>query len=280
VFHRGCDTFFSVTSCRVCAEEAIVSHTGTLLGHCEVTYFRCPVCEFWFTEEPYWLDEAYTHIVEGVDTRLVERNLSVARELGVLLPRLFPNGPYVDWASGSGLLVRLMRDAGFEFYWEDKYAANLLAREYDWGDRAQGQTLNATFVSAVEVLEHTPDPLEFFRCVLAETGAQAIYFTECLHDGTSYDPDWWYLLPHSGQHISFYSSKTLQTMADILGLSLQSVGTSHLVTTQPLPPNALRRALRSSRILTHLARIPGRMSLTRSSLAWHVSDLRRSRTNA
>jgi hypothetical protein len=268
-----------VVTCRVCAEEALISHQGTVLGHCQVTYFRCPACEFWFTEEPYWLDEAYTHIVEGVDTRLVERNLSVARELGVLLPRLFPTGPYVDWASGCGLLVRLMRDAGFEFYWEDKYAENFLAREYDWSKRAD-QNLHATCVSAIEVLEHTPDPLEFLRSILAQTGTPAIFFTECLHDGTSYDPGWWYLLPHSGQHISFYSLKTLQTIADRLGLSLQSVGSSHLITKEPLPPHALRRSLRSSRVITYLTRVPARMSITRSSLAWHVSDVRRSRVGS
>ena len=261
-----------MTQCRVCGAEARVAHKGIVLGRHDVTYYRCPSCEFWCTEDPYWLDEAYFAISQEIDEGLVQRNLTVARELGVLIPRLFPQGPYVDWASGCGLLVRLMRDAGFDFYWEDKYTVNVFAREFTWADATRSDAQGATFVSAIEVLEHTPDPLEFLRGVLAETGTAAIFFTELLHDGTSYDPNWWYLLPDSGQHISFYSAKTLQTMADILGLSLQSSGTSHLLTTKPLRQGELGRALRSSSVLTYLSRVPGRMSLSRASLAWHVGQ--------
>jgi hypothetical protein len=266
-----------VTNCRVCATEAIVSHHGKVLVHHDVTYYRCPACEFWFTEEPYWLDQAYFEIIKEVDQGLVQRNISIARQLGALLPRLFPKGPYVDWASGCGLLVRLMRDAGFEFYWDDKYAQNVLAREYSWDDDLRAHLPPVTFVSAIEVLEHTPEPLEFIRGVFERTGTSAVFFTECLHDGTSYDPDWWYLLPDSGQHVSFYSAKTLQTMADILGLSLQSWGTYHLLTTQPLPPKALRRALKTSQVITYLTKYPARLSASRSSLGWHVSKVRRAR---
>ncbi len=263
-----------VADCRVCGTEAVVTHRGKLLARHEVTYYRCPECEFWFTEEPYWLDEAYFHISHEIDEGLVQRNLTMARQLGVLLPRLFPEGPYVDWASGSGLLVRLMRDAGFEFYWQDKYADNVLAREFNW-DEASDRSRRAKFVSAIEVLEHTPYPMDFVRDVLDVTGAPAIFFTEHLHDGVSYDPSWWYLLPDSGQHISFYSAKTLQAMAGLLGLSVQSWGSNHVLTRDPLPEKALRRALRSSRAITYVSRTPGRMSVAPSSLAWHVATVRR-----
>jgi hypothetical protein len=266
-----------------------VTHKGTLLGTHEVTYYRCPACQFWCTEEPYWLDEAYTEAIDQVDQGLVQRNLTIARQLGVLLPRLFPQGPYVDWAGGIGLLVRLMRDAGFDYYWDDKYAHNVLAQGFSWhdhdhdpgpdstgtgNDQAGRPRGTAQFVSAIEVLEHTPEPLDFFRAVFDETGAPALFFTECLHDGTSYDPDWWYLLPDSGQHVSFFSAKTLQVIADILGLSLVSWDSSHLLSKDPVDPKVFRRAVRTSRLLTFVTRTPGRLSFTPSSLKWFVSHAR------
>jgi 2-polyprenyl-3-methyl-5-hydroxy-6-metoxy-1,4-benzoquinol methylase len=245
-----------------------------LLGQHEVTYYRCPACEFWFTEEPFWLDAAYIEAIDEVDQRLVQRNLGLARQLGVLLPRLFPEGPYVDWAGGIGLLVRLMRDAGFDYYWDDKYAANILAQGFSWHDNAPALGGEAKLVTAVEVLEHTPEPLAFLKTVLAETGAQAIFFTQCLHDGRSYDPNWWYLLPDSGQHISFFSEKTLRQLADMLGLSLSSVGTSHLLSKTPVNSRTFRRAMRISNLLTYVTRVPARMSFAPSSLSWQMTRAR------
>jgi hypothetical protein len=253
----------------------VVAQRGTLLGKHDVAYFRCPACEFWFTEEPYWLDEAYAEAIDASDMGLVQRNLTMARTLGMVLPRLYPTGPYVDWAGGCGLLVRLMRDAGFDFYWQDRYAHNLLAQGFEWETHQAQFGGKAPFVSAIEVLEHTPDPVGFVRDVFDSTGAQGMFFTECLHDGATYDPTWWYLLPEVGQHISFYSAKTLQTLAGVLGLSLLSSGDSHLLTKQPIEARRFRKALRGSKLVNVMTRVPGRLSMTPASMAWHASSIRR-----
>jgi hypothetical protein len=256
-----------VTSCRVCAGDAVHTHDGKLLGHLDVSYFRCPACEYWFTEDPYWLEEAYSHKISSNDEGLVQRNITIARQLGVLLPRLYPNGPYVDWAGGVGLLVRLMRDAGFDYYWDDAFAENLLADGFTWADNSGRLAGPATFVSAIEVLEHVPRPVEFFNDVFEKTGTKALFFTECLHDNT-FDPNWWYLLPDSGQHISFFSAKTLRTIADALGVILVSQGDSHLFSKDPIDQKRFSRAMRTSRTITYLTRTPARLSGAPSSLAW------------
>jgi len=77
---------------------------------------------------PYWLDEAYGDAISVLDTGLIQRNLHIAERLAPLLYFLFDHkAPYLDVAGGYGMLVRLMRDIGFDFYWSDKYCRNLFA---------------------------------------------------------------------------------------------------------------------------------------------------------
>ncbi|HEY3842940.1 MAG TPA: class I SAM-dependent methyltransferase [Acidimicrobiales bacterium] len=252
--------------CKVCDGPTEVTHKGLVLGRYEVTYSMCSVCEYWSTEEPYWLDEAYSDAIDSTDTGLVQRNLRLARQVGAMLPRLYPDGPYVDWAGGCGMFVRLMRDAGFDFYWQDRYAANLLARGFGWDGRGDGR--KATVVTAFEVLEHAPDPLAFFREMIEGTGADAFFFTETLHPGPPVDPEWWYLAPVTGQHISFYSSKTLETLARQLGLHLRSWDTLHLMTRRPVDALAYRRAVTSAQLASVLSRVPGLAVRTPPTLTW------------
>ena len=93
------------------------------------------------------------------------RNLYVAGVLRSILSQLFAAGVYVDWAGGHGVLVRLMRDAEFDFYWQDRYAQNLFARGFEWG--ADSGLQPATLATAIEVLEHAPDPVVLLEECLA-----------------------------------------------------------------------------------------------------------------
>jgi hypothetical protein len=221
--------------CKICGGSTRVTHRGTILTKYSVSYHLCADCEYWCTDEPFWLDEAYEQAITATDTGLVQRNITVARRLRAVLPRLFPTGPYVDWAGGHGMLVRLLRDAGFEVYWQDRYAENLMARGFDW------------VATAVEVLEHTPDPLGFFRECMAGSGAEAVIFTQILHAGGD-DPNWWYLSPVTGQHVSFFSAVTLARIADRLGMHVRSSSGLHVLSRSPVPTGRLRRALRVSRL--------------------------------
>ena len=231
--------------CKICGGPTRVTHRGIILTKHSVSYHLCTDCEYWCTDEPFWLEEAYAQAIAATDTGLVQRNITVARRLRAVLPRLFPTGPYVDWAGGHGLLVRILRDAGFDFYWQDRYAENLIARGFEWEDKSQGR--DATVVTAVEVLEHTPDPLGFFHECMAGSGAEAVIFTQILHAGGD-DPNWWYLSPVTGQHVSFFSAKTLTRIADRLGMHVQSSGGLHVVSCSPIPAGRLRRALRVSKL--------------------------------
>lgn len=218
-----------------------VTHQGLVLDRHRVDYYLCDTCEYWCTPEPHWLTEAYSEAISAADTGIVLRNTMVARDLAAVLGSMFGDGPFVDWAGGYGMLVRLMRDQGFDFYWHDPYADNLLARGFEWTGS------NSELVTAIEVLEHVTDPLAFIDECLAGAGADTIVFSQELHHGP--DPDWWYLTPATGQHISFFSVRTLRTMAERLGMSLHRTPRLHMLTRRDLPANRFARAVRWSRLL-------------------------------
>lgn len=230
--------------CPICRVQREKTHEALVLQYLPVNYWRCQSCDFWGTDEPTWLDEAYSSAIASTDTGLVSRNLVLARRVPPLLARMTAPGTanYVDWAGGYGLFVRLMRDRGFNFLWQDDYAENILAGPHVF--RKLEDTVSA--VTAFEVFEHVPDPLMFVQRVLRETNCQTLIFTTTLHDA-SYKTDWWYLSPETGQHISFYSLRTLTRLARELGLRLRSYGGLHMLTSGEISSLEYAFLVRTSR---------------------------------
>ena len=193
-----------------------MTHEALILGKYQASYFKCTTCEYWFISNPHWLPEAYTRAISTLDTGILERNVRISRTLVNLLPQLAPKGNYVDWAGGLGILTRLMRDKGFNYYWQDQYATNELSAGFEWNNQ-----LSIQLVSAFEVMEHIEDPLGFIRDVMSQTNADIFIFSQELHNGLT-DKTWFYFVPETGQHISFYSKKTLEALAVKLELYLMS----------------------------------------------------------
>jgi hypothetical protein len=138
-------------------------------------------------------------------------------------------GKYLDVAGGYGLLTRLMCDIGFDFYWADKYCENLLARGFESIKTLRPFTAIPTF----EVLEHIHDPLTFIKESLSESGTKTIIFSTEVYGGVPPRPDeWWYYSFNTGQHISFYQTKTLHYIADNMGLHFYTNGGIHMLTNK------------------------------------------------
>ena len=234
--------------CKVCGGSTTPTHTAAILKRYEVEYHLCTNCQYWFTDDAFWLDEAYSEAVSSMDTGTVSRNLYFHRSLAPTLVSLFGAGPYVDWAGGAGMLVRLMRDTGLDFYWQDAYAENVLAKGLEWDRRRNGRS--ALAVTAMEVLEHSPDPLPFVQEMLDGGGADTLIFSQELHHGP--DPTWWYLAPECGQHISFYSSRTIEEIGRRLGMQLHSARNLHMLTRRDIPKGKFARTLRLSRLAGRL----------------------------
>ena len=221
-----------MNTCPICTSAMRDVFTASLLKKYEVTYHQCKECGLLQTEEPYWLDEAYAEAIATADTGLVMRNFSLAAKLTTLLYLRFEKrGAYLDVAGGYGMLARLMRDYGFEYYWEDKYCQNLLARGFE-SDKSKKPFVALT---AFEVLEHVHEPLAFIREKLEHNGCRTLIFTTELYD--SVEPptnDWWYYAFNSGQHITFYQRKTFEKIAEILGLNFYTLHGLHILTDKKL----------------------------------------------
>jgi hypothetical protein len=125
-------------------------------------------------------------------------------------------GKYLDFGGGYGVLTRMMRDHGFDFYHYDKYAENLFAQGFDANLRE-----SYNLVSSFENFEHFVNPMEEIRNILNIT--DCLYFTTLLLPSPiPRVKNWWYYSVESGQHISFYSSKTLKYIADKFNMNLIS----------------------------------------------------------
>src|SRR6516164_9052625 len=95
--------------CPICSRRRRELFQAKLLRKYEVHYFLCETCGLIQTEQPYWLDEAYSRAIADADTGLVSRNLEIAKKLaGLLYFCLDPNAQYLEAAGGYGLLTRLM----------------------------------------------------------------------------------------------------------------------------------------------------------------------------
>jgi len=75
--------------CKICQRETEVFDRAKILSAYSVTYFRCKNCGFVQTEEPYWLDEAYSSAIADLDIGLVARNLYLSNAIGAILKLCF-----------------------------------------------------------------------------------------------------------------------------------------------------------------------------------------------
>ena len=227
-----------INHCPLCNSERKQVFNAVLLKKHTVDYYYCNSCGLLQTEEPYWLEEAYTEAIADADTGLVARNQGIARKLSALLYCcLDRHGHYIDTAGGYGMLTRLMRDVGFDFYWHDEFCKNLFARGFET-DKLSGPV---SAVTAFEVLEHVQDPLDFFRRCLHNNATSTIIFSTELFQGDPPAPsDWWYYAPDTGQHISFYQQRTLELLASKLSLRMYSHRNMHILTDRRINTRLFR----------------------------------------
>jgi hypothetical protein len=193
--------------------------THKVLGKYEANYFLDPKSGYIFAGSPFWLAEAYDSAISALDTGLLARNI---KNIEVVTKSISQNGlscsKGVDLGGGFGLFVRGMRDAGFDFYWTDAYADNLLARGFE------GEIGKYDIAAAFEVLEHIPNPLAFLIKAKASYSFSTCFFSAlCFSEDTIPPPDWWYWAFETGQHISFFSLKSLRWMAQELKMELYHI---------------------------------------------------------
>lgn len=228
--------------CPICDAPLVEVFRAVVLQRHQATYDHCSACGFLRVRAPHWLEEAYSDAIAITDTGLMWRNRVIARQLTALLTVLgvAREDRFLDYAGGYGVLTRLMRDAGFDFYWSDPYCRNLVATGFEY-DLRRGP---CRAVTAFEVLEHVENPHEFVLTALAAANADTLVFTTELYAGAPPSPaDWWYYSLETGQHIAFYRRDTLVQLAERLGMHFHTSRGLHMLSKRPLPVRRIDLAL-------------------------------------
>lgn len=217
--------------CKICGENNQICFNATILKKYKINYFQCKICQFVQTENPYWLSEAYTESINISDTGYMVRNLNYWKRVKPILYILFKNkGKYIDYASGYGVFVRLMRDSGFDFYWSDKYTKNILALGFD----SQNVTEKVNAVTLFEVFEHFENPILEIENLLTLSN-NIIFSTETYPNPLPKPEDWWYYGLEHGQHISIYSKDTFKYISNKFDLYYYNFGSLHILSKNIMP---------------------------------------------
>lgn len=216
-----------MTTCPVCSSQQQVIFSKRILNKYDVDYLFCESCKFLCTERPYWLAESYADAIARCDTDVIRRNTSTGAKVCALFRWMFgARGRYLDVGGGYGVLTRVMRDFGFDYYWQDDHATNLFARGFEGAIESREPYVG---VSAIEVVDHIENPLDLIRRVIAGTGCQAFVFSTTLYSGERPPEQWSNYALNSGQHIAFFHRATLERIAAILQLHLSSHGNLHML---------------------------------------------------
>ncbi len=208
--------------CRVCKSKKLkLLFEGPLLDE-QVKYYECTDCGYVQTQEPYWLEKAYSNPINVTDVGIMSRNLgNVKMVLASLIILGNRNGKVIDKAGGYGILVRLLRDHGVKAFWDDLYCENLIAKGYECADGVKGD-----LVTCFEAFEHFVHPMiEMER--LLDSAPNILLSTELIDIPSPLPGDWYYYGANHGQHIGFYRLRTLEYMARKFGKYLISDGHSY-----------------------------------------------------
>lgn len=233
-----------MANCRICNSRAKFVFNHLVMNEVAADYYYCSNCGYLFVDKPHWLHLAYSDAIASTDTGLVARNINISKKLTLILYWLFGErgkGCYVDIAGGYGMLTRLMRDHGIRFYWVDKYCQNNLSIGFEYSEDVIDKIVAIT---AMEVLEHLEDPADFILASLTQYNTDTLFFTTELYSDKVPDPaSWWYYSFETGQHIGFFQQRTLQFIAQKIGMNFHTHKGIHILTKKNLSMFSLKLAL-------------------------------------
>jgi len=224
--------------CNICDGEMSLKFRARIMSRYDIAYYLCAACGYLCTEKPYWLAEAYSDSIPASDTGILARNRDVAKRLAALLYFVLGHRGQARWldvAGGYGILTRLMRDYGFDFYWSDLYSKNVFARGFEL---SPGETFDG--ITAIEAIEHSEDPKTFVSDALRLSSTKTFVFTTEIYSGAPPNPEeWWYYALNTGQHVAFFQERTLRTLAEGFGLQYARSKNLHIFSQRPVPSLAL-----------------------------------------
>jgi len=185
----------------------------------DATYHRCAACQSLQISRVAWLADAYADAGDDIDTGSVQRSFLTAMLVRALRQSglLTKGARALDYGAGLGLLVRLLRDGGFDAWGVDKYRKMHECDAFQIDQHAQTGKMDILIL--IEVLEHLVRPHEELAALAARLSERGCILVRTgLYDHRIHGPNWWYLLAHRGGHINFASRKGLTSLAHRIGM--------------------------------------------------------------
>jgi hypothetical protein len=227
--------------CKICQAETRAFGKTLIMAKHTASYRRCVSCGFLFAEEPHWLQEAYSDAITSTDMGTVsraDRNSLMTKATIDLFYR--SSKTYLDYGAGYGMFVRRMRDLGYDFHAYDLHCQNMFAEQVALVS-LDGKHYDLS--TAFEVFEHLEDPLSVIKLLFA-VADHLLITTEILPEPVPSLDAWWYFAPEHGQHISFYTLKSLRAMANAGSRFFYTNGYNiHLFSRKPLSEYWFRKAI-------------------------------------
>ena len=250
--------------CRICSFSAPEVFSSNLLNKYIVKYFQCSKCGYVQTEPPFWLEEAYRDTINDSDTGMLMRSLWHSNIASTMIYLFFDrNGKFLDYGGGYGVFVRLMRDIGFDYYWQDKYTKNSFAQGFELSENINTQV---ELLTCFEAFEHFNEPIKELEKLL-KVSRNILLSTEFIPEPIPHPNDWWYYGIEHGQHIGFFQKRTFEVLAKKYNLQFYTNGQNiHLLTEKKMPISTFKWLSKFSKIITPL--IKTRMH----SLTWKDSN--------
>lgn len=230
-----------------------------------VMYRICSQCQFIFTDffdeftSEQWQRYVYNDEYIKIDPEYVRiRPRDSARDIITFLNGKKNSILGLDYGGGNGMTAALLREHGWSFDSFDPFGHT---------DISPDLIGKYNFCSAIEVFEHTTNPLKSLRTIVEMTSSAQLMImirTE-VHDNIVSKESrlsWWYAAPRNG-HVSLYSSRSLQILAASVGLTYTTLRGPHLLTRGISESDARSMLIRGKL----LRRWRSTMKLWRGSLA-------------
>lgn len=148
---------------------------------------------------------------------------------------------FIDWGGGYGLMTRMARDRGINMANFDPFVQPLFSAPANLDRLCPVEVIVAS-----EVFLHIENPLDALGQLLSFS---PVVIITAVVPPDRVSPDWWYLMPDTGQHVSFYPVATLKKMAEITETKLITDGRFfHIFSRKELPVRT--RVVVRSRFLT------------------------------
>lgn len=213
--------------CKICNSNSNYIFTEKIRKKYNSKFYKCNNCGFIQTEKPTWLKEAYKNPINIEDTGIIERNIYFADIVSPIIKIFFGKEKnYLDYAGGYGIFSRLMKNRGITVLWEDIYTQNLFAKELVY----KNQKIEA--ITCFECFEHLDQPIKEIEKMLKIS--KTIIFSTRLIPKEIPEKNWDYYGFEHGQHIAFYSKKTLEYIAKKYDLELYTTHNLHILTNKKI----------------------------------------------